>query len=109
MALFLKSKRPSSNKMAARENALPIGLHPLVGMLEMVAFKKNMVGPMLEAWVEAVRSKFADVGVLSLRDFVQDVLGINRKLHDAGHSVLHRTTLNMMLREVCDMLFGIEH
>jgi hypothetical protein len=95
--------------MAARENALPIGLQPLIGMLEMVAFKKNMVGPVLEAWVEAVRSKFADVGVLGLRDFVQDVLGINRRLHDAGHSMLHHTTLNMMLREVCDMLFGIEH
>ena len=78
----------------------------MVGMLEMVAFKKEMIGPTGGAWVEVIRSKLADVGVLSLRDFVCDVLRINRKLRNAGHSVLHQTTLNMMLREVFEMLFG---
>lgn len=92
--------------MAANENVLPAGVQPMVGMLEMVAFKKRMVGPVGDAWVEAVRSKFADVGVLSLRDFVKHVLGVNRRLHNAGHSMLHQTTLNMMLSEVCEMLFG---
>jgi hypothetical protein len=29
-------------------------------------------------------------------------------LLNADHSVMHQTTLNMMLREVCDMLFGPE-
>ena len=87
---------------------MPVGFHPMVGMLEMVAFKKEMVGTVADAWVEAVRSKFANVGVLSLRDFVQYVLMINRMLRNADHSVMHQTTLNMMLREVCDMLFGPE-
>jgi hypothetical protein len=56
--------------MVAPNNVIPAGFHPMVGMLKVVAFKKNMIGPVADAWVEAVRSKFADVGVESLRDFV---------------------------------------
>ena len=56
--------------------------------------------------MEAVLSKFADIGVSSIRDFVRDVLTINRKLHHAGHTTLHQTTLNMMLKEICEMMFG---
>jgi hypothetical protein len=91
--------------MAAQDNAIPVAFQPMIGMLEMVAFKKMMTGPAADAWVEAVRSKFADIGVLSLRDFVRNILKINRMLRDADHVVMHQTTLNMMLREVCDMLF----
>ena len=94
--------------MAAQENGLPVGFQPMVGMLEMVAFKKKMIGPAGDACVEAVRSKFANVGVLNLSDFVRSVLDINRELHHAGHSMLHKTTLNMMLKEICEMLFGPE-
>jgi hypothetical protein len=94
--------------MVAPNNVIPAGFRPMVGMLGMVAFKKNVIGPVADAWVEAVRSKFADVGVESLRDFVRCVLMINRRLRNADHSVVHQTTLNMMLREVCDMLFGPE-
>jgi hypothetical protein len=94
--------------MVAQGNVIPEGFHPMVGMLEMVAFKKNMIGTVADAWVEAMRSKFADVGVLSLHDFVRYVLRINRMLRNADHSVMHQTTLNMILREVCDMLFGPE-
>jgi hypothetical protein len=92
--------------MTAQGNGLPVDFQPMVGMLEMVAFKKEIHGHTGEAWVEAMRSKLADIGVVTLRDLVREVLEINRKLRDAGHSVLHRTTLNMMLREVCEMLFG---
>jgi hypothetical protein len=94
--------------MAVQENGLPMGFQQMVGMLEMVAFKKKMVGPVGDSWVEAVRSKFADIGVLNLRDFVSGVLSINRDLHRAGHIMLHETTIKMMLKEVCEMLFGPE-
>jgi hypothetical protein len=94
------------HQMVEQGNGLLVGFQPMVGMLEMVAFKKNMVGPPGDAWVEAMRLKLADIGVVSLRDFVRKVLKVNRKLRDSGHSMLHQTTLNMMLREVCDMLFG---
>ena len=92
--------------MAAQENVLSVGFQPLVEMLGMVASKKKMVGPVGDAWVDAVRSKFADIGVLSLRDFVRDVLVINRRLRTAGHSALHQTTLNILLGETCEMLFA---
>jgi hypothetical protein len=82
--------------MAVQENGLPMGFQPMVGMLEMVAFKKKMVGPVGDSWVKAVRSKLADIGVLNLRDFVSGVLNINRDLHQAGHIVLHETTIKMM-------------
>jgi hypothetical protein len=75
-------------------------------MLEEVAHRKNMTGAVAEAWVEAVRDKFAEVGVVTLRDFIVNVLVINKRLHAAEYSVLHRTTLNMMLSEVAEMMYG---
>ncbi len=94
------------NMAVVQVNVLPEDFQPMVGMLEMVAFKKKMLGAEGDAWVEAVRSKFENIGVVTLRDFVRDVLAINRRLHNAGNSMLHQTTLSMMLREVCDMIFG---
>ena len=77
---------------------------PLVGMLEMVAFKKGKAGEQATTWMEEVRSKLEDVGVTELRHFVQFVLVLNGRLANNGHRQLHRTTINLMLREVCDML-----
>jgi hypothetical protein len=94
--------------MAGQVDVLPVGFEPMVGMLEMVAAKKKMLGAEGDAWVEAVRSKFEDIGVVTLRDFVRHVLALNRRLHNAGHSMLHQTTLSLMLREVGDMMFGPE-
>ena len=93
-----------ANNMVA--HVLPADFQPVVGMLEMVAFKKKMLGAEGDAWVEAVRAKLADIGVVELRDFVRHVLVINRRLHDKGHIMLPETTLSMMLREVSDMMFG---
>ena len=92
--------------MAVHIHVLPVGFQPMVGMLEMVAFKKKMLDAAGDAWVEAVRSKFADIGVVTLHDFIRNVLMINRQLHNAGHNMLHQTTLNLMLKEVSDMVFG---
>ena len=92
--------------MAAEVRVLPVDFQPMVGMLDMVAFKKNMVGAEADEWVEAVRSKLEDIGVITLRDVVRCALMMNRRLRNAGHSILHQTTLNLMLNEVCDMVFG---
>ena len=94
--------------MAAEIDVLPVNFQPMVGMLEMVAFKKKILGAEGEQWVEAVRSKLEDIGVVTLRDVVRCALMINRRLRNAGHSVLHQTTLNLMLNEVCDMVVGLE-
>jgi hypothetical protein len=86
--------------MDAAENFL------LVGMLEMVAVRKGLIGTEGEEWVEAVRAKFEDVGVHTLRDFVGTALTINGTLVRSGHRPMNHTTLNMMLLEGCDMGFG---
>ena len=80
----------------------------LVGMLEMVAFKRRKVGKQADTWVEEVRAKFEDVGMTELRDFVHHVLVLNRRLANNGHQELNQSTLNLMLREVGDMMFGLE-
>ena len=77
---------------------------PLVAMLEMVASKKGEVEGAADSWVEEVRGKLEDVGVRELRDVVQHALFLNRRLANNGHRQLHQTTLNLMLREVCEML-----
>ena len=41
----------------------PPDFHPLQGMLEMVAFKRRMVGFESISWVEAVHAKLEDVGI----------------------------------------------
>jgi hypothetical protein len=84
----------------------PLPYMPVIVMLDRVAVKKNILGPPGEAWAEAVRSKFQDIGVMTLRGFVRNAPRINRMLYDAGHSQLHHTTLNMMLKETCDIWFG---
>ena len=91
---------PTKNKMAAAENVL------LVGMLEMVAARKGLNGVEGEEWVEAVRAKLEDVEVHTLRDFMGTALTLNRTLAGCGHRQMHHTTLNMMLMEVCEMMFG---
>ena len=65
-----------------------------------------MYGVERGVWVEAVLAKFADVGVETLRDFVVAVLTINKSLTRRGHSRMHNITLEVMLVEVCEMLFG---
>jgi hypothetical protein len=94
--------------MDVPRNGIPVRFNPMVGMLEMVAFKKGMIGAVADSWVEAVRLKLADVGVLTLRDFVRYVLRINRMLRSEDHRIMHQATLNMMLAEVCEMLFDSE-
>jgi hypothetical protein len=86
--------------MAAAKNVL------LVGMLEMVAARKGLNGVEGDEWVEAVRAKFEDVGVHTLRDFLGTSLTLNRTLVGSGHRQMHHTALNMMLMEICDMVFG---
>jgi hypothetical protein len=88
-----------------KDPQLPEGFCPLVGMLEMVAFKRSMAGMKGEDWAKAMRATLADVGVELLRQFVSLVLVLSRKLVEHHHDKKWcATTLNMMLMEVCDML-----
>jgi hypothetical protein len=83
------------------------GPGPFRMMLEMVAVKKGMNGNEAAVWVDAVRIKLALVGFISVRDFVEGQLSINRKLHAAGMKQMHYVTLELMAREIAEMLWGV--
>ena len=104
----LDRENEADPEMPVLRPVLPEGPIPLVMMLEMVAFKRRMVGVEAEVWVESVRAKLAQVGITSLRDFVGYMLDINRRLRNAGQQQLLQSTLAMMSREVVEMLWGPE-
>ena len=79
---------------------------PLVGMLEMVAFKRGMRGIAADGWVQRIFSNFNDIGINTLHEFTDSVLSINDKLGRSGHRQLEAQTLNLMIVEVHDMFFG---
>ena len=53
-------------------------------------------------------AKLTNVGVVMVCNFVSLVLEVNQELLQARHWQLHRTTLGLMLREACDMMFGLQ-
>jgi hypothetical protein len=81
---------------------------PLIGMLEMVAFKRGLRDRGAEMWVHVIFSNLGDIGIHTLRKFMSSVLTVNEKLNDSGHKRLDVETLDLMVEEVCDMLFGPE-
>jgi hypothetical protein len=83
-------------------------LIPLLGMLEMVAFKRGLRGMGAEMWVQVIYANLGDVGIHMLRKFMLSVLTVNDKLEDSGHKRLEAHTLNLMVAEVGDMMFGPE-
>jgi hypothetical protein len=83
-------------------------LIPLLGMLEMVAFKRGLRGMGADMWVQVIYANLGDIGIHTLREFMSSVLTVNEKLDDSGHKRLEAHTLNLMVVEVCDMMFGPE-
>ena len=75
----------------------------------MVAFKRGLRGIGADVWVQVVFANLGEMGVHTLRDFTASVLIINDKLGDSGHRCLEPKTLNMMMAEVCEMMFEPEH
>ena len=97
---------------ARRRNFVPIAVEipvaevvpAMIVMLRAVAGRKGLLDNAAESWVDAVFDKFGDVGVKMLRDFVTDVVELNKRLLTLGHTRMHKTTLNMMLEETASML-----
>ena len=75
-------------------------------MLRTVAEGQDASDAEREAWVLAVEQKLVAVYVVSLRDFVRNVLVINAKFRMGRHREMHSRTLESMFDEACDMLFG---
>ena len=87
---------------------LMVEVRPLVVMLDVVAQRRGMNRSENDAWIEAIRVKLADVGVVSVRAFVMNVVVLNKKLKACGHRELHERTLNQLLAEACEMVMGPE-
>ena len=58
--------------------------------------------------MDLVEAKLNNVSVWLVRDFVSLVLGLNRMFFWREHWQLHVSTVETMLREACDMIFGLE-
>ena len=77
---------------------------PLVAMLEMVAWKRGIVGLEGMLWVEDMVGKLADAGVYTLRDCVESVVVVNKRMRENGHEEIGQMTLSMMMAEVGEMM-----
>ena len=58
-----------------------------------------------KAWVDAVVHKLNFVEIFYIRDFVKNVMSVNRRLVNAGFRELHFLTLKMMLRVACEFIY----
>ena len=81
---------------------------PLLGMLEMVTFKRGLRGIGSNMWVQVIYANFGDAGIHTLREFMASMLTVNEKLGDSGHRNLEVETVNLMIAEVCGMMFRPE-
>ena len=94
--------------VAVAEPEISTQVSPLEMMLQMVAFKLGMVGADGDVWADVTLNNFFDIGVETLRDLVKSVFTVNLKLAQSGHDELDQETLDMMLSEVCDIMWGPE-
>ena len=81
-------------------------IHRYTKMIYMIERVSMKLGSDVEdgQWInEKVQDMFFDVGVVTMQDFLCNVLVINTKLQEAGHPQLPLKTLNMMMKEVSDM------
>jgi hypothetical protein len=94
--------------IAEQPEELAPDTRPLVVVLDVVAQKRRMSRAANDAWVETVRAKLEDVGVVTVWDFLLNVVMLNKKLKDRSHRELHVTMLKMMLAEVVEVVMGPE-
>ena len=87
-------------------NPLEMVPGPLCAMLEMVAFKRGLQGNHGDIWCRVIFASFEDVRIHSLRVFSTSILTLNERLRAHGWKALHPDTLEMMIAEVSDMMFG---
>ena len=80
-------------------------LDELRSVVKRVAAARNLGETSRDAWVNAVMAKLNDVEVYGLRQFVEAALTVNRRLQNRGFRQLHLSTLKLMLRAACDVLF----
>jgi hypothetical protein len=80
--------------------------------LPKVAKEKGIKPMNIESWVDAVESKFSDIGIDSVSALRTGILLLSRRLNTRGVSVLHTRTLVEIAKvgeqEACEMKLEVE-
>jgi hypothetical protein len=77
----------------------------LLVVLTRVAAAREMTGAESRMWVGAVHDKLNDVEIFSVREFIVASMTVNRRLHARGYRQLHFSTMKLMLRKSCDVMY----
>ena len=56
-------------------------------------------------WAKTVQQKLHDIEIFTIRDFVENLQAINRKLQKRSFRQLHFTTMNLLLVAACNEIF----
>jgi hypothetical protein len=57
-------------------------------------------------WVRGILRRLNDVGVFSIQDLLRSVVRLNSLLAETTHGAISPTTLDMLINEACDMIYG---
>jgi hypothetical protein len=75
-------------------------------IVTIVADKRGLEASAREGWIAGVTDNLQDVGVGSVIDLIKNVLVLNTRLVDGGHRRLHDITLQALMEEACEIMFG---
>ncbi len=53
----------------------------------------------VNSWVDAMSNKLEDIGITRVSHLRQEIVQVNKKLRDYGHSMLHTRTLHLIAQE----------
>jgi hypothetical protein len=51
------------------------------------------------SWVDALSNKLEDINIINVSHLRQEIVQLNKKLRDYGHSMLHTRTLHLIAQE----------
>jgi hypothetical protein len=67
--------------------------------LKKIAILKKMKPLNVNSWVDAMWNKLEDIGITKISHLRQEIVQVNKKLRDYGHSMLHTRTLHLLAQE----------
>jgi hypothetical protein len=94
--------------LAEAVEEVELDMRPLAVVLDVVTKKRKMSKAAGEAWIQTVMEKLEDIGVTTVRDFLLNVVIINKRLRDRSHRELHVTTLKLIMAELVELVMGAE-
>jgi hypothetical protein len=53
----------------------------------------------VNSWVDALSNKLEDINIINVSHLRQEIVQLNKKLRDYGHSMLHTRTLHLIAQE----------